>query len=175
MYAVSLIYLRFLRTQYHHQRNVNFGYNKNKTIETNNDRIEQVFVNLIENAIKEEVGNNFTIINNNFVNIKSSLEELGVSKVDGILYDLGVSSFQLDDRERGFSYLAEEVDLDMRMDQRQTLTAKEIVNQYSERDLFRVIRDYGEDQFAKNIAIYKGGSENELFHPYRPCNRTYKK
>jgi 16S rRNA (cytosine1402-N4)-methyltransferase len=74
-----------------------------------------------------------------------------VDGVDGIVLDLGVSSYQLDTIERGFSYKYD-TDLDMRMDQRQTLTAKEIVNQYSERDLFRVIRDYGEDQFAKNIA-----------------------
>jgi 16S rRNA (cytosine1402-N4)-methyltransferase len=71
--------------------------------------------------------------------------------VDGILLDLGVSSYQLDNAERGFTY-REDVPLDMRMDQSQTMTACDIVNDYSERDLFRIIRDYGEDQFAKNIA-----------------------
>ena len=83
--------------------------------------------------------------------MKEIMKEQGVDGVDGIVLDLGVSSYQLDTIERGFSYKYD-TDLDMRMDQRQTLTAKEIVNQYSERDLFRVIRDYGEDQFAKNIA-----------------------
>ena len=70
---------------------------------------------------------------------------------DGIVLDLGVSSYQLDEAERGFTY-REDAPLDMRMDQRQTLTAKDIVNQYSEQELFHIIRDYGEDGFAKNIA-----------------------
>lgn len=76
------------------------------------------------------------------------LKELGIGKVDGILLDLGVSSFQLDEKERGFTY-REDVPLDMRMDQRQELTARDIVNDYSEMDLFHVIRDYGEEKFAK--------------------------
>ena len=79
------------------------------------------------------------------------LQELGIGKVVGILLDLGVSSYQLDTVERGFSY-KNDTKLDMRMDNRQTLTAEEIVNEYSERDLFRIIKDYGEDAFAKNIA-----------------------
>lgn len=83
--------------------------------------------------------------------MKSKLHEIGIDKVDGIVIDLGVSSYQLDTADRGFSYRVD-APLDMRMDQRQETTAKDIVNGYSERDLFRVIRDYGEDKFAKNIA-----------------------
>lgn len=96
-------------------------------------------------------GDKVTIIRNNYCNAKAALSELGVHKVDGIVLDLGVSSYQLDTEERGFSYRYD-ADLDMRMDRRQTLTAKDILNHYSEMDLFRIIRDYGEDQFAKNIA-----------------------
>ncbi len=83
--------------------------------------------------------------------MKFRLRELGIDRVDGIMLDLGVSSYQLDTAERGFSY-REDVPLDMRMDRRQETTARDIVNSYSEMDLFRVIRDYGEDRFAKNIA-----------------------
>ena len=83
--------------------------------------------------------------------MKSELQKIGIDKVDGIVLDLGVSSYQLDTAERGFSY-REDAPLDMRMDTRQTLTARDIVNDYSEMDLFRIIRDYGEDKFAKNIA-----------------------
>ncbi len=96
-------------------------------------------------------GDMVTVIRNNYCNAKAALRELGVDKVDGIVLDLGVSSYQLDTEERGFSYRFD-ADLDMRMDRRQTLTAKDIVNTYSEMDLFRIIRDYGEDNFAKNIA-----------------------
>jgi len=96
-------------------------------------------------------GDMVTVIRNNYCNAKAALHELGVDKVDGIVLDLGVSSYQLDTEERGFSYRFD-ADLDMRMDRRQTLTAKDIVNQYSEMELFRIIRDYGEDNFAKNIA-----------------------
>lgn len=92
-----------------------------------------------------------TIVRNNYCNMKAALKELGIEKVDGIVLDLGVSSYQLDTAERGFSYKYDTA-LDMRMDRRQTLTAREIVNEYSEMELFRIIRDYGEDQFAKNIA-----------------------
>lgn len=92
-----------------------------------------------------------TLIRSNYCNMKAVLAERGVTKVDGIVLDLGVSSYQLDTLERGFSYKYD-TDLDMRMDRRQTLTAKDIVNGYSEMELFRIIRDYGEDQFAKNIA-----------------------
>ena len=96
-------------------------------------------------------GDMVTVIRDNYRNAKAALKELGVEKVDGFVLDLGVSSYQLDTEERGFSYRFD-ADLDMRMDRRQTLTAKDIVNQYSEMDLFRIIRDYGEDNFAKNIA-----------------------
>ncbi|MBR3825289.1 MAG: 16S rRNA (cytosine(1402)-N(4))-methyltransferase RsmH [Lachnospiraceae bacterium] len=96
-------------------------------------------------------GDKVCIIRNNYRNMKAALMEQGVTGVDGIVLDLGVSSYQLDTEERGFSYRFD-AELDMRMDRRQSLTAKDIVNGYSEMDLFRIIRDYGEDNFAKNIA-----------------------
>ena len=92
-----------------------------------------------------------TIVRNNYRNTRQVLQELGIQGIDGMLLDLGVSSYQLDDKERGFSYRYD-TPLDMRMDQRNRLSAKEIVNEYSETDLFHIIRDYGEDKFAKNIA-----------------------
>jgi len=92
-----------------------------------------------------------TIVRSNYRNIREVLEGLGIQKVDGIYLDLGVSSYQLDTAERGFTY-REDAPLDMRMDQRNEKTAADIVNDYSEMELFRVIRDYGEDKFAKNIA-----------------------
>lgn len=92
-----------------------------------------------------------TIVRDNYVNMPKVLLDLGISHVDGILLDLGVSSFQLDEKDRGFTY-REDVPLDMRMDQRQTFSARDIVNGYSEQELFHIIRDYGEDKFAKNIA-----------------------
>ena len=98
-----------------------------------------------------DFGEKVTIVRSNYCNIKSQLQRLGIQGVDGIILDLGVSSYQLDTAERGFSYM-KDAPLDMRMDRRQEMTAKDIVNTYSERDLFRVIRDYGEDKFAKNIA-----------------------
>ncbi len=96
-------------------------------------------------------GDNVTVIRNNYCNAKAALRELGVDKVDGIVLDLGVSSYQLDTEDRGFSYRFD-APLDMRMDTRQSLTARDIVNDYSEKELFRIIKEYGEDQFAKNIA-----------------------
>ncbi len=99
----------------------------------------------------QDFGEKVTIIRSNYCDIKSRLHEIGIEKVDGIVLDLGVSSYQLDTAERGFSYRSD-APLDMRMDQRQKMTAKDIVNEYSEADLYRVIRDYGEDRFAKNIA-----------------------
>lgn len=92
-----------------------------------------------------------TLIRNNYCNARAALRELGVEQVDGIVLDLGVSSYQLDTQERGFSYRYDSP-LDMRMDRRQSLTARDIVNNYSEAELFHIIRDYGEDTFAKNIA-----------------------
>ena len=92
-----------------------------------------------------------TIVRSNYAQMKEVLRDLGIHKVDGILLDLGVSSYQLDNAERGFTY-REDVPLDMRMDQRQTKTAKDIVNDYSEMELYHIIRNYGEDKFAKNIA-----------------------
>ena len=92
-----------------------------------------------------------TIVRSNYCDMKSQLYKLGIDKVDGIVLDLGVSSYQLDTAERGFSY-REDAPLDMRMDTRQNMTARDIVNDYDEMELFRVIRDYGEDKFAKNIA-----------------------
>ena len=92
-----------------------------------------------------------TIVRSNYRNIREVLTGLGIQKVDGIYLDLGVSSYQLDTAERGFTY-RENAPLDMRMDQRNEKTAADIVNDYTEMELFRVIRDYGEDKFAKNIA-----------------------
>lgn len=93
-----------------------------------------------------------TIVRNNYAAMKEVVHGLGYDKVDGIILDLGVSSFQLDTPERGFTYRVEDAPLDMRMDDRQSLTAGDIVNNYPEMELFRIIRDYGEDRFAKNIA-----------------------
>lgn len=98
-----------------------------------------------------EFGSRVTIVRSNYCNMRLELQKLGIDRVDGILLDLGVSSFQLDSAERGFTY-REDAPLDMRMDRRQAKTARDIVNEYSEQELFRVIRDYGEDKFAKNIA-----------------------
>ena len=99
-----------------------------------------------------EFGDKITIIRSNYSNMKEELHRIGIDKVDGIVLDLGVSSFQLDTPERGFTYREADAPLDMRMDDRQSLTARDIVNEYSEMELFRIIRDFGEDKFAKNIA-----------------------
>ena len=95
--------------------------------------------------------NQVTIIRSNYCYMADELRSRGIEKVDGILLDLGVSSYQLDNEERGFSYRYDSP-LDMRMDRRQSRTAGDIVNGYEERELYRIIRDYGEDKFAKNIA-----------------------
>ena len=92
-----------------------------------------------------------TVIRSNYCYMVSELAARGINKVDGILLDLGVSSYQLDNEERGFTYRVD-APLDMRMDQRQMQTASDIVNGYEEKELYRIIRDYGEDKFAKNIA-----------------------
>ena len=123
-----------------------------------NERGRLIGIDQDEDAIRaasnrlEPFKERVTIIRSNYEKMKTVLEELQIDKVDGILLDLGVSSFQLDDQSRGFTYMEENAMLDMRMDQRQSMTAKDIVNQYSEGDLYRMIRDYGEDRFAKNIA-----------------------
>lgn len=96
-------------------------------------------------------GEKVTIVRSNYSAMPKVLNQLGIHGVDGIVLDLGVSSYQLDTAERGFTY-REDVPLDMRMDQRQPRTARDIVNGYSEMELYRIIRDYGEDKFAKNIA-----------------------
>lgn len=98
-----------------------------------------------------DFGERVTIVRSNYCDMKLQLQKLGIDKVDGIVLDLGVSSYQLDTAERGFSYRVD-VPLDMRMDRRQEKTARDIVNDYSEMDLFRIIRNYGEEKFAKNIA-----------------------
>lgn len=103
------------------------------------------------------------IVKSNYHEISNVLNSLGVEKVDGILLDIGVSSYQLDNAERGFTYKVD-APLDMRMDKSNLVTAKDIVNGYSEQELFRVIRDYGEDKFAKNIAkhIVKAREKKEI-------------
>ena len=98
-----------------------------------------------------QIASNFTIIKSNFVHLKEKLQELGVTKVDGILFDLGVSSPQLDEEERGFSF-HKDASLDMRMDQSQSKNAKEVVNTYSHEDLVHIMRVYGEEKFAPRIA-----------------------
>lgn len=97
------------------------------------------------------IGTNFTIIKSNFVNMKEELEKRGINKVDAVLFDLGVSSPQLDDESRGFSF-HNDARLDMRMDRDQKLSAYEVVNEYSEQDLARIFYRYGEDKFSKSVA-----------------------
>jgi len=99
----------------------------------------------------KEFGDKVIIVRSNYENMERVLKDLGILEVDGILLDLGVSSYQIDTVERGFSY-KEDAPLDMRMDQREERTAADIINGYSEYDIYRMIRDYGEDKFAKNIA-----------------------
>ena len=98
-----------------------------------------------------EFGDKVTVIRSNYCDMRKELAAMGIAAVDGIVLDLGVSSYQLDTADRGFTY-REDAPLDMRMDQRQEMTARDIVNEYSETELYRIIRDYGEDKFAKNIA-----------------------
>ncbi len=96
-------------------------------------------------------GEKVLVVRDNYRNTKTVLTRLGISGIDGMMLDLGVSSYQLDTKERGFSYRFD-TPLDMRMDMRQDFSARDIINGYSEMELYRVIRDYGEDKFAKNIA-----------------------
>ena len=107
-----------------------------------------------------------TLVRDNYCNAPAVVKSLGLEGVDGIVLDLGVSSYQLDNVERGFSYRYDTA-LDMRMDTRQSLSAKEIVNEYPERELYRIIRDYGEDQFAKNIAKHFAAARKD-----RPIETT---
>lgn len=107
-----------------------------------------------------------TLVRDNYCNASAVVKSLGLEGVDGIVLDLGVSSYQLDNVERGFSYRYDTA-LDMRMDTRQSLSAKEIVNEYPERELYRIIRDYGEDQFAKNIAKHIAAARKD-----RPIETT---
>ena len=111
----------------------------------------------------EEFKDRVTIVRSNYCDMKKELGKLGITSVDGVILDLGVSSYQLDEAERGFTY-REDAPLDMRMDQRQTLSAKEVVNDYSEMELYHIIRDYGEERFAKNIAkhILSARKEKQL-------------
>ncbi|HIR49054.1 MAG TPA: 16S rRNA (cytosine(1402)-N(4))-methyltransferase RsmH [Candidatus Faecimonas gallistercoris] len=97
------------------------------------------------------IGTNFTIIKSNFVNLKNELEKRDIHEVDGILFDLGVSSPQLDDASRGFSY-HEDAKLDMRMDKESKLSAYEVVNTYTQKELSEIFYKYGEDKFSRNIA-----------------------
>lgn len=111
-----------------------------------------------EDAIKAanrrllEFEDNIQIVRSNYYQMREIVMEYGICQVDGIVLDLGVSSYQLDAPDRGFTYRVVDAPLDMRMDSRQKFTAKDLVNTYSEMDLYRVIRDYGEEKFAKNIA-----------------------
>ena len=111
----------------------------------------------------EEFKDRVTIVRSNYCDMKKELGKLGITSVDGVILDLGVSSYQLDEAERGFTY-REDAPLDMRMDQRQILSAKEVVNDYSEMELYHIIRDYGEERFAKNIAkhIVSARKEKQL-------------
>ncbi len=104
-------------------------------------------------AAKEKLKDykNVTYVHNNFYNIKEILKSLEVEKVDGILMDLGVSSYQLDEGERGFSYMKEAA-LDMRMNREESFSAYNVVNEYSEDELFRILRDFGEEKFSRRIA-----------------------
>ena len=123
-------------------------------IDQDADAIEAARSRLIQ--YKERV----TILRGNYCNLTEMLEQEGIQSVDGILLDLGVSSHQLDDAERGFTY-REDVPLDMRMDRRQALSAREVVNDYDERELYRIIRDYGEERYAQNIARHICRSRQE--------------
>ena len=107
----------------------------------------------------KEFSNVVTLVRSNYCNMKEVLSKLGIQSVDGIILDLGVSSYQLDTLDRGFSYKYD-AKLDMRMDRRSSVSAKEIVNQYTERELFRILRDYGEEQFAQNIAKHIAQARN---------------
>ncbi len=111
---------------------------------------DEFAINIAKDRL-DKISNNYTIIKSNFVNIKEELEKLGIEKIDGVLYDLGVSSFQFDDESRGFSYNSD-ARLDMRMDKDKKLSAYEVVNEYSYNDLVRIFYMYSEEPFSKQIA-----------------------
>ena len=115
----------------------------------------------------KEFSDRITLIRRDFKETEAILQEAGVRRVDGVLMDLGVSSFQLDCFERGFSYRAEEAPLDMRMDRRQALTAEIVVNTYDRQQLIRVLREYGEEKFAPRIADFILREREEK--PIRTC------
>ena len=134
--------------------------------------LDDYALNRASERLKEFDGR-FNLVKDNFKNFENVFDNLGVEKLDGAILDLGVSSFQLDDRERGFSYLANDESLDMRMDRTSTLTAKKIINEYSEHDIKSILYEYGEERFsgiiAKNIVqqrrinpIEKIGELNEI-------------
>lgn len=104
------------------------------------------------NVCRNRLIGNIKFVRSDFKKLPEILLDLGIEKVDGILADLGVSSYQIDNPERGFSYMAKDAPLDMRMDASQSLTAQEVINTYDERTLYTIIKDYGEDNFARNIA-----------------------
>lgn len=110
-------------------------------------------ITAIKNAEERFKGQNFTSVHDNFSNIKNIARNLGIEKFDGIIADLGVSSPQLDDASRGFSYM-QDAPLDMRMDNRDSLTAKDVVNTYSSEELFRIISTYGEERWASRIVNF---------------------
>ena len=132
------------------------GGHSHKILEMLNDQGRLIGIDQDEEALEAARGRlkefqNVTYVHSNYCNFKQVLDDQGVKSVDGILLDLGVSSYQLDNPERGFSYMAD-APLDMRMDRSGEMTAADIVNGYSADELTRVIRDYGEEQFARNIA-----------------------
>lgn len=110
-----------------------------------------------------EFGNRIKIVHDNYSNYKDIMDKLGIDKVSGVLLDLGVSSYQLDEAVRGFSYM-KDAPLDMRMDQRQEISAKNIINEYSEKELFNIIKNYGEERFANSIVknIIRAREEKEI-------------
>lgn len=154
--------------------------------------LDQYAIERARERLKEFDGR-FEIVKDNFKNFKKIKQELNIDGFDGIILDLGVSSFQLDDRNRGFSYLASEEKLDMRMDRENPLTAERIVNEYAEKDLIEILREYGEERFAVSIAknivlarknkrISTVGELNEIIfnsipkkfqHDGHPAKRTY--